>query len=204
MFRKLNILILCERSQTEVAAFADLGHHALSVDLQKCTRGSRYRDLHYIGDAYQFLYDTPANYWDLIIAHPPCTYLSNVSCQHLHRNPQRWTDMYNGLDFFNSLWTLACQKSKHVCFENPRPHRFASYYLPPVSDVVCPSFFGSSWSKRTYLWLYNLPPLIHGLTVLNPRSFTNSRSGSNSRSKSFPELASAMAQQYTHFILHES
>lgn len=202
MFRKLNVLILCERTQTSVGAFTLLGHNALSVDLQPCLRSASFKELHYTGDALDFLASTPSGYWDLIIAHPPCTYLTKAGAFHLHHDPQRWTKMYDAVDFFNELFRLSCLKSKHVAFENPSPHKYARSLLPPISDYIEPYFFGSRFSKRTYLWLYNLPPLMStGLYSGKPYSFVLTSGNSNTRSKSFPEISAAMASQWTDFIL---
>lgn len=209
----LNVLIACEESQAECIAFRSLGHNAFSCDIQPCS-GS-HPEWHIQGDCTVILpgkctfvtedkvvYIMPKE-WDLIIAHPPCTYLCKASSPFLFDkpnvvNPARWEKAMQAKDFFMTMITAPCN---HVAVENPTPIKRIG--LPPYTCVVNPYEFGHPWSKRTCLWLKNLPPLIPTMWCCEHRSFVNTRRGGKRRSKSFAGIAEAMAVQWSAFVMEE-
>ena len=206
--QKLNVLVACEESQTSCIAFRNLGCNAFSCDIQSSTGG--HPEWHICSDVLSIL-NGNCNFitesgdyhfikkWDLILAHPPCTYLAASSATCLFPNHKLNIDRYNKLlaarDFFFKIWTSNCE---HICIENPRPLSIAK--LPRPSDVVDPSDFGSKYHKRTYLWLKNLPPIIITGTNPNAKSFVYTRSGSKNRSKSDYLMYNAIASQFVSFL----
>lgn len=206
--KKLNVLIACEESQTSCIAFRNLGHNAFSCDLQDCSGG--HPEWHILGDCTSLLrngcnfitqngdfYSIPK--WDLLIAHPPCTYLAASSAVCLFKdhklNKSRYNKLLAARDFFLRFYNCGIE---HVCIENPRPLSIAK--LPRPDDVIDPTMFGSKFHKRTYLWLKNLPPII--ATCIQPEgvSFVYSTSGSKNRSKSDKLMYSAIAKQFSDFL----
>ena len=191
---RLNVLIACEESQTSCLAFRQLGHNAFSCDLQPCSGG--HPEYHIQGDVLKLL-DMK---WDLIIAHPPCTYLSAAAARYMwegHKlNEERMVKARQAKSFFMMFYDAACP---HIAIENPRPLKIVG--LPWATQVVQPWQFGEHWSKETYLWLKNLPLLQHTCLVSNYRSYTHCTKGSKQRSKTFPGLATAWAAQWSQFIL---
>lgn len=149
----MKVLVACECSQVVMSAFRRIGDESFSCDLQ-AARGD-YPDYHIQCDVLEILtYD-----WDLIIAHPPCTYLSNAGACRLYSGGVLNHDRYlNGLaarDFFMMFYNHSC---KHICIENPIPSKI--YELPKPDQVIEPYMFGHPFSKKTYLWLKGLPPLM--------------------------------------------
>jgi hypothetical protein len=130
-------------------AFRKKGHEAYSVDLLPGIVGS---DYHWIGDARDFL----DRDWDLLIAHPPCTYLCNSGVRWLHERPERWDDLKSARALFMSFWESPIPR---IAVENPVPHKYAQ--LPEYTQTIQPYQFGEDASKRTCLWL-------KGLTLLQP------------------------------------
>lgn len=223
MERVLNILIACEESQAECLAFRKLGHNAFSCDLQPCRRGG-VPWWHIHGDVTPFLHgetrfkvqdgvhlNVPR--WDLIIAHPPCTYLSKVSSVHMAANADydimwrghvkrvnriRYDLMSAARSFFFECLDAA---APFVAVENPIPMAIAQ--LPRPSCYVCPSWFGVKYTKKTLFWLKNLPPIMATLDFPNPKEFVRCSRGKY-RSRTFPELASALADQWSRYILDNS
>lgn len=220
--RILNVLIACEESQAECTAFRALGHNAFSCDIQPC-KPKGHPEWHINTDVTQFLqgqtdFVTQSGSvehvpgWDLIIAHPPCTFLCKLSSCVLYRNKdmrvqtiygwrwvnnERWLGMKAGREFF-----LKCinAKAPFVAVENPIPMAIAE--LPRPSTYACPSWFGVKYTKKTCYWLKNLPPIMAGLEYPNPKSYVNSSRGKY-RSRTFPELAQALAAQWSEFIISE-
>ncbi len=213
MQRKLYVLIACEESQAECQAFRDLGHIAYSCDIQACRRGG-HPEWHIQGDVTPLLdgkvsfmtQDHVQRYvpgWDLIIAHPPCTYLCKVSSVWMvrHGNVQleRFNEMLKAREFF--LHCLNTTAAHYVAVENPLP--MARAQLPKPTCFVDPSWFGVKYTKKTLYWLRNLPPIIAELEYPNPKSFVHCSRGKY-RSRTFPQLAQAIARQWSAFILDDS
>lgn len=205
----LNVLIACEESQTECSVFLAAGCNAYSCDMQECS--GNFPNRHIMGDVRRLF--VPGNFvqtqdglplcvprWDLIIAHPPCTYLSKVAGPLLFPNhtlnEERFIKGQKAAQFFMEMLNAP---ARFVAVENPVP--FKLFNLPPPSCAINPYDYGAPWSKRTLLWLRNLPPLFR--TLENPcyRSWHHCTRGGKKRSKSFPGIAKAMADQWLPFIL---
>ena len=151
--------------------------------------------------------------WDLLIAHPPCTYLSNAGARWLYAGGELNTERYRkGLDgkkFFMAMLNADCSR---IAVENPIPSSI--YDLPQYTQIIQPYQFGEPWSKKTCLWLKGLEPLQPTNIVEdykpycssgsysgthNPKYKGASRKGGSakSRSKTFPGIAKAMASQWS-------
>lgn len=211
----MNVLICCEESQAICKAFRNNGHNAFSCDIQRCSGG--HPEWHILGSClplisshrdnksiYVNLQDntfvkTPGQ-WDLIIAHPPCTYLARSSACNMYINGkiniQRYEKMISAWEFFMQFYDLPGR----IAIENPVPMNMAG--LPGYTQTIQPYEFGDNYTKLTCLWLKNLPYLIP-LTYAVPgqrRNFAKSwcsvRSGSKYRSKTFTGIARAMAEQW--------
>lgn len=208
---RLYVLIACEESQAECAAFRALGHIAYSCDIQPCRPGGN-PYWHIQGDVTPLLkgdtaFVTQAGFlrcvpqWDLIIAHPPCTYLCKVSSVHMviagQVQPERYKKMLQARDFFFQCLNA---QAKYVAVENPLP--MARAQLPKPSCFVQPSWFGVKYTKKTLYWLKNLPPIMPQLEHPNPRCFVTASRGKY-RSRTFPELAHAIATQWSQYILDD-
>lgn len=205
---QINVLIACEESQAECLAFRQLGFNAFSCDIQKC----RYRpDWHILGDVTQLLrgktefYTQDKKYhsvsrWHLIIAHPPCTYLCKVSAIHLRKKGEiqldRLEKLYKARTFFFECLNA---KAEFVAVENPLPLGLAN--LPKSSCFIQPSWYGVKYTKKTLYWLRNLPPLMPAYIYPNPKCYTECSSGKY-RSRTFPEIATAIANQWGNYIIN--
>lgn len=189
--KKPLLLVACEYSQRVTTAFLEKGFDAYSCDLIDTIGG--YPERHFKMDARKAV---KLKKWNLIIAHPPCTYLSTMGARHLYKNHQLNADRYAKLlearDFFMFFWNFVdCS----LCIENPTPFHIAA--LPLASQVVCPTMFGSSFTKRTCLWLKDLPPLLP--TTAKPlitEQFVKTCHGGHNRSLIDLYLAKAMADQW--------
>lgn len=215
MKRKLYVLIACEESQAECKAFRELGHIAYSCDIQQCKKGS-YPEFHINADVTPLLngrkhFNTQDGKkhrvprWDLIIAHPPCTYLCKVSSYWIHHtakgvaglNEERLKKMQEAREFF-----MQCLQAKapYVAVENPMPMRRAK--LPTASCYLQPSWFGVKYTKKTLYWLKNLPPILPEIIHPSPKSFVKASRGKY-RSRTFPQVAKAIAKQWSEYILND-
>lgn len=207
----LYVLIACEESQAECLAFRELGHEAYSCDIQPC-RPSGHPEWHIQADVTPYLrgethfttqngctVDVPG--WDLIIAHPPCTYLCKVSSVHMviagQLQKDRYEKMLQARDFFFQCLNA---KASYVAVENPLPMKRAQ--LPQPSCFIHPSWFGVKYTKKTLYWLRNLPPIMPELEHPNPRQFVRASRGKY-RSRTFPQVAAALARQWSQYILDE-
>lgn len=218
----LYVLIACEESQAECLAFRQLGHIAYSCDIQPC-RPSGNPQWHIQGDVTPYLHGATqfttqdgtiqsVPNFDLIIAHPPCTYLCKVGSQHLYKEPrdmilhhgkplyvnrERYEALQRGREFF-----IECLNADapYVAVENPIPLRLAD--LPKPSCFLHPSWFGVKYTKKTLFWLKNLPPIMPTLEYPNPKEFVKSSRGKY-RSRTFPQVAQAIAQQWSSYILDD-
>lgn len=221
--RRLNVLIACEESQAECLAFRALGCNAYSCDIQPCRKGGS-PQYHIQADVTPYLqgkttFTTMDGHrhklkcWHLIIAHPPCTYLSKVGSLHLYKNPDVYVNV-NGRDIFvnldryrkmveahNFFYTCLEANAPYVAVENPIPMKLAN--LPKPSCFACSSWFGVKYTKKTLYWLRNLPPLFAEVQYANPKCFTNSSRGKY-RSRTFTQMAQAIARQWTDYILNDN
>lgn len=166
---EIKILIACECSGTVRDAFRARGFHAFSCDLKPDE--SPY---HFEGDVREIL----SRQWHALIAHPPCTFLCNSGvCRLAHTPPNpspgilygkaRWDAMGQAARFFRELWQA---RIEHIALENPIMHGHARKIIDAnYRQTIQPYHFGEDASKRTALWLKNLPPLI-GTKYFPPRA----------------------------------
>lgn len=190
MYRRPLVLVACEYSQVVTKAFRAAGADAFSCDLDSCSGG--HPEWHLQCDVEPLL----SAKWDLVIAHPPCTYLCRSSAVALSRDETRWEKMEEARCFFMKFTQLGCP----TCIENPIPLRAAG--LPPYSQIVCPSQFGHKYTKKTCLWLYDLPPLLPMRAyVIDADQWVKHCAGNGKRRAHFWEyIAQAMAAQWLPLI----
>lgn len=164
---KIMILVACEESQRVCMAFRRFSKNAIvfSCDIEPCSGG--HPEWHIQQDVLPLVngnccFKTCDNVmhkikgrWDIIIAHPPCTYLSNAGARHLYPkgilNMERFYKGLEAKDFFMRLYNADC---KFICVENPIPSRI--YELPEYSQIIQPYEYGHPYSKRTCIWLKGL------------------------------------------------
>lgn len=150
----MRVLVACEESQAVTIELRKLGHEAYSCDLQECSGG--HPEWHIRADALEMIKIR----WDMIIAHPPCTYLTVAGAVRLFDKDHHIKDMARyeaGLkarEFFLRIWDADCPR---IVIENPTPMKV--WGLPQYSQVIEPYHYGDPWRKRTCLWLKNTPPL---------------------------------------------
>lgn len=156
----MKILVACEFSGIVREAFKSKGHDAWSCDLLD----SEIPGQHIKDDIVLHLNEG----WDMMIAHPPCTYITNAGVRHLHSVPSRtgkvtavhgedrWILMYIACGFFNLLQRANIPK---ICVENPVPHGYAREIIGGYNQIIQPYQFGDDASKKTCLWLKNLSKL---------------------------------------------
>lgn len=202
------MLVACEESQTVADAFRARGHEAYSCDLITC--GGGHPEYHIQADASELLKIK----WDMIIAHPPCTYLTAAGAvrlfnkDHSIKDPERYKNGFAAAEFFKIFLCADCER---IAVENPVPMK--CFGLPRYDQIIEPYMFGDPWRKRTCLWLKGLPQLKPtnivepmglwvGATCANrdPTIYTRYKLNSNRdpkiRSKTFPGIARAMAEQW--------
>lgn len=191
----MKVLVACEFSGIVRRAFEVRGHDAWSCDLLESERPGN----HIVHDAVEVAND-PGSKWDLVIAHPPCTYLCNSGVRWLKDNPERWMRMYESAKFFRAL--LYCRA--HRCaVENPIPHGHAK--LPRWTQKIQPFEYGHGETKATCLWLRNLPTLVPTNIVegRTPRVHHASPGPERwkERSRTMQGIADAMAAQWGSIVL---
>ena len=203
--KRLRVLVACEESQAVCKAFRELGHKAYSCDLQECSGG--HPEWHIKGDALKVL-NLPI--WDLVIAHPPCTYLSNAGARFLYPkgvlNEERYKKGLEGKAFFMKFFNAKCT---HIAIENPVASKI--YGLPKHSQEIQPYMFGHPFKKKTRLWLKGLPQLkpTNIVTVSESTKVAGNwfnkggKERQKNRSKTFEGIARAMATQWSEYILKE-
>ncbi len=143
----MKVLIACEFSGIVRDAFIKRGHNAISCDLLPTEKPGP----HVQGDVLEILDDG----WDLMIAHPPCTYLSYAATRSWN-DKGRIKKRLEALEFFRLIWEAPIEK---VCVENPKG--CASPTIAKYSQIIQPWYWGDGYFKTTCLWLRNLPLLIH-------------------------------------------
>lgn len=218
----MKVLVACEESQRVCTAFRELDHESYSCDIQECSGG--HPEWHILGDVLPYINGNcefitmdgiahKIDEWDLLIAHPPCTYLSNAGACRLYPqkgqlNKERYQQGLNAKEFFMQFYNADCDK---VCIENPIPSKI--YELPPYTQTIQPFEYGHPYSKKTCLWLKNLPKL-NPTNILNEykpyvscgtsrnkgnkdkSGFSRAGGATKIRSKTFPGIAKAMAEQW--------
>lgn len=218
----MKVLVACEESQRVCTAFRERGHEAYSCDIIECSGG--HPEWHIMQDVLPLLngfcgFDTMdgvhhyiGRRWDLIIAHPPCTYLSNAGACRLYPKKgqldmERYQKGLEAKEFFLRMLNADCER---VCVENPVSSTV--FQIPPHTQEIQPWQFGHSVTKKTRLWLRGLLPLCAtdvveptapyipaGTGRKDPTKYGRaSRTGKDSvqRSKTFPGIAKAMAEQW--------
>ena len=211
----MKVLVACEESQAVCKAFRESGHEAYSCDIEPCSGG--HPEWHIMQDVIPMLngrcifttVDGTEHYiggrWDLIIAHPPCTYLSNAGARFLYPKGVLNEDRLKlGLEakvFFMKIYNADCEK---IAIENPIPSKV--YGLPKYTQTIQPYEFGHPYQKKTCLWLKGLKPL-QPTDVLPKEKRQSTKIAGNwfnkggkerqkNRAKTFPGIAKAMAQQW--------
>ena len=220
----MKVLIACEESQTVCKAFREKGHEAYSCDIQEPSGG--HPEWHILGDALKAIQGGivetmdgethEIGQWDMLIAHPPCTYLTAASAirlfnpDHSIKDPERERKGWQAKEFFLKILNSEVGK---IAVENPVPLK--RFELPAYSQIIEPYMFGDPWKKRTCLWikgLQNLKPtniveplgLWVGATSGRKNGTGRVKSGyilksnrdQKTRSKTFPGIAQAMAEQW--------
>ena len=187
----MNILVACEYSGIVSAAFRAKGHYVLSCDLLPSDSPGN----HYQGDLFDVLYYN----WDMMICFPPCTYLSAAGMSMCNNNPVRQAKQQEAIEFCHRLF---CSPIPKIALENPRGALSTLWRKP--DQTFQPWHFGDPHRKLTCLWLKNLPPLISTIYNTKRQSVFNHTNGrmnqatkSHIRSKFFPLVAEAMANQWS-------
>lgn len=217
--KRLSVLVACEESQAVTKAFRKLGHRAYSCDILPCSGG--HPKWHLPGDALEYAYD---NYWDIMIAHPPCTYLAVSGARWLYnkdgsRNEDRWVKQAEGLAFVKKLMEAPIE---HIAIENPVS--VISTQIRKPDQIIQPYMFGDEASKKTCLWTKNLPNLVptdivgkgemvewidkNGKKKRQAKWYFDALSKAKTpeerrtlRSKTFEGIANAMAEQWSNYVL---
>ena len=200
---KLRILVACEESQVVTIAFRKRGHEAYSCDILDCSGG--HPEWHIKADIRTLLNE----YFDLVIFHPECTFLSNSGVQWLGKEKGRWQKMLDACEFFNLRHQF---NSPCIATENPIPHKHARDRIGRYDQIIQPYQFGDPYTKRTCLWLKNLPLLFPTQIVNIGKRYIGKDGKSNGsewyqlmpvkdrsklRSKTFPGIAKQMAAQWS-------
>ena len=211
----MKVLVACEESQRVCTAFRKRGHEAYSCDIIDCSGG--HPEWHIKQDVLPLL-NGNCNFqtadkkqhgikgeWDLIIAHPPCTYLSNAGARFLYPKGELNKDrLKKGLvakEFFMAFYNANCNK---ICIENPIPSKI--YELPQYSQTVQPYEHGHPFSKKTCLWLKGLETLKPTNIIPKEKRQSTKVAGNwfnkggkdrqRNRAKTFEGIANAMAEQW--------
>lgn len=205
----MKVLVACEESQEVCKAFRMRGHEAYSCDIVKPSGG--HPEWHILGNAIPILTGgqvTTMNgaihdvgRWDLLVAHPPCTYLSNAGAGFLWKGKELQADRVmkgiQGRDLFMRFWWADIPK---ICIENPVPSKV--FCLPAYTQIIQPYEYGHPYTKRTCLWLKGLPPLFPTDIVVPEKSwvmegpYRHNKDRAKNRSKTFVGVGQAMAEQW--------
>ena len=213
----MRVLIACEESQEVCKAFRERGHEAYSCDIIECSGG--HDEWHIQGDAVPLIngscefttmdgkHHSIDGKWDLLIAHPPCTYISNAGVRFLYPggkgilNEDRVRKGNEAAHFFLRFLYADCDK---IAVENPIPSTV--YCLPKYTQIIQPYMFGHPLQKKTCLWLKNLP-LLEPTDMIPKEQCQSTKVAGNwfnhggkerqaNRAKTFPGIAKAMAEQW--------
>ena len=210
----MKILVACEESQAVTKELRKLGHEAFSCDLLPCSGG--HPEWHYQQDVFEVI----DKGWDMMIAHPPCTFLAVSGARWLYnkdgsKNVERWENQAKALDFVQKLMDVPINK---IAIENPISVISSNIRKP--DQIVQPWQFGDKAQKSTCLWLKNLPKLEptdivekgefiefiskKGVKKKQPKWYFEALKNAKTpaerrtlRSKTFKGMAEAMAEQWT-------
>lgn len=219
----MKVLVACEESQTVCKAFRERGHEAYSCDIQEPSGG--HPEWHILGDSLKAIewgqvttmdgQNHDVGRWDLLIAHPPCTYLSNAGAARLYKHLEgksyvELERLNNGLDAKEVFLEFLNAPIEKIAVENPIPS--GVYRMPKYSQIIQPYEFGHPYSKKTCLWLKGIPPFEPTEIVKPVCSWVSGGSkkaggtprsnvgtpfrDSKRRSKTFSGIAKAMAEQW--------
>lgn len=204
----IRVLVACEFSGIVRESFLQYsGVYAMSCDLLPPEDGRV--DYHYQGDVREILNEN----WDMIIGHPPCTYLCNSGIHLLHKDRSRWAKLDAAAKLFRDIYRADC---RCVAVENPVMHPYAIERIGcgKHNQTIQPFEFGHPESKRTCLWLRGLPLLKPTKILKLPASGhwdNQTKSGQNKlspspdrwkkRSRTYPGIAAAFAEQWLPVIL---
>lgn len=219
------VLIACEESQITTKEFRKLGYEAFSCDLLPCSGG--HPEWHFQCDVFEVINQG----WDLMIAHPPCTFLASSGVQWLShpedkglpfeqrrphpKYPDRRKDMEDSVAFVKALYD---SNIKHIAIENPVGLLSSRWKKP--DQIIQPYMFGDEATKTTCLWLKNLP-LLHPTNIVgkgervvyssgksHPKWYADALSKAKTkeerqtlRSKTFPGIAKAIAEQWSNVLI---
>jgi len=235
----MNVLVACEFSGIVRDAFEDAGWNAWSCDLLPTeSEQTKAANKHLQGDILRIIKGKwygckniddvmtlelqqiiEEKEWDLLIGHPPCTYLSYAYTGKERYSIERLQNKINAYQFFLDLWDAPIE---HICLENPMGYIHSG--LLPCSQIIEPYYFGDPYKKKTCLWLKNLPPLQYskedtmfekktavkpeyhlvdgGNKVLLPRKYSGGKGKQKKlKSKFHKGIAAAMAEQWTEYLL---
>ena len=201
----MKVLVACEFSGIVREAFKARGHYVWSCDLLPTEIPGQ----HYQGDVRDIINDN----WDLMIAHPPCTRLTNAGVRWLHKPPpgktvaEMWLELDEAAELYRTIRDAVIPRK---CLENPVMHRYAQERIgKPKRHIVQPWWFGDPAFKATGFELINLPPLVATNKLTPPKPGTDEHKqwswihrmppGPNrkqERSRSFPGISEAMADQW--------
>ena len=225
----LKVLVACEESQRVCTAFRELGHEAYSCDIIEPS--GNHPEWHVKGDVLPLLerereFTTmdgvkhTVDKWNLIVAHPPCTFLSNAGACRLYPHKgqldqERYAKGLEAKEFFLKFYNADCE---HIAIENPIPSKV--FELPPYSQIIQPYEYGHPYTKKTCLWLKGLPNL-QPTNIVEPlggwvcgnaeiwkkqaakgKVYGKEKSAKH-RSKTFEGIAKAIAEQFSAYILKE-
>lgn len=191
----MKVLVACEFSGVVREALKKRGHNAWSCDLLPTEIPGQHRQC----DVLDILDDG----WDMLIAHPPCTKISNAGARFLYPkgvlNPDRLKEAVEAAKFFMRLYNAPIGK---ICVENPIPSTIIG--LPPYSQIIQPYYFGDSYQKKTCLWLKGLEPLKYDEPKEKPQSTKiagnwfnkGGKDRQKNRARTFQGIANAMAEQW--------
>lgn len=213
----MNVLIACEESQRVCTAFRERGHEAYSADILEPSGG--HPEWHILGDVSPLVNGNIGfvtmdgtkhqinGKWDILIAHPPCTYISNAGVRFLYPggggvlNEERLRKGIAATHFFLRFLYADCDR---IAVENPIPSKV--YGLPKYDQIIQPFMFGHPFQKKTCLWLKGLPPLMPTDYIPKEKCQSTKIAGNwynkggkdrqGNRAKTFPGIARAMAEQW--------
>lgn len=207
----MRALVACEYSGRVRDELSRLGWDAWSCDLLPTeSELTKSEGKHIQGDVREILGEG----WDLMIAHPPCTYLCVAGLHYSKKNPERMEKTIEAQDFFMKLYNADIQ---HIAVENPVGYMSTAFRKP--DQIINPYQFWEPERKKTCLWLKNLPSLVpqSNLEVKPIKTIirkTGNKAGqpynyywrqgksAHERSKTFKGIAKAMAEQWTEYILN--
>lgn len=196
MSKRMKVLVACEESQAVTIELRRLGHEAYSCDIQPCSGG--HPEWHLQVDALELL----KMRWDMIIAHPPCTHLAVSGARHF-KEKQKDGRQQQAIEFFMAFVSSECDR---IAVENPVSIMSTVYRKP--DQIIQPWMFGHPEKKSTCLWLKGLDPLkptndVHEEMMSLPvkereriHYLPPSSDRARIRSKTFPGIAKAMAEQW--------